>query len=183
MATMTAFDVAFRNTVENPQIEGGYVLTNLKTDPGRRTYAGISERYHPQWLGWKLIDSGVPLTDPSLKQLVRTFYYQTFWTPISGDQLPQWLAVQVFDMAVNSGPDDAVRTLQIALGTVRADGTLGPKTLGAVRSAARPQLAERFFAHRIYFYTQKTPQQAWKDNGRGWMNRLAHLLLTEAGSL
>lgn len=173
------FERAFRLTVMNPRVEGGFVLSNDATDPGGMTFAGISRRYHPRWLGWPLIDAGVPATDAALRGLVKQFYLVEFWQRINGENLPARIAMQVFDMAVNSDPADAARALQTAIGTVAVDGVIGPKTCAAAQVQDTARLLLRFFAQRLYHYTTKPSRQAWLDNGRGWTNRVA-LMMTEA---
>lgn len=196
--TASDFDRCYQATVEDPQVEGGYVLTEHPEDPGGRTFAGIAYRYHPQWAGWRLLDpedlgnadtlrharNGQPAS--ALVALVRHFYLNTFWHPIKGDHLPLPLAYNVFDMAVNAGPGDAVRTLQTTLGTVWVDGLVGPHTLKAI-SATPPQDYARLIAHynalRLRHYTTRTPAPTWAAFGRGWANRVAHFTMLSLQAL
>ena len=36
--------------------EGGFILVNVKDDPGGITYAGITRKYNPTFIGWEIID-------------------------------------------------------------------------------------------------------------------------------
>lgn len=174
------FERAFRTTVTNPQVEGGFVLTNNGSDPGGMTFAGISRRFHSRWSGWALIDANVPFTDATLQHMVKAFYFTQFWQVIDGENLPPRLALQVFDFAVNSAPDDAVRALQTALGTVKVDGRMGTKTVTAARQCEQTAVLMKIFAERLNHYTTKVSRAAWEGNGRGWANRVAHMLRVAA---
>jgi len=67
---MADFNDAYEKTILN---EGGYKLHNVPDDRGGQTYAGIARRYHPNWPGWRYIDSN-DLDNPELTKQVRAFY-------------------------------------------------------------------------------------------------------------
>jgi lysozyme family protein len=125
--------------------EGGYVLTNRKSDRGGQTYAGISRVMNPQWAGWEAIDRGeIPPSD-----LVRDFYRAGYWQPIQGDAIDrQEVAATIFNFAVNTSapgrPTVAVKLAQLVVGAT-PDGDFGPKTLAAV-NAYEPRLFKAEFA-------------------------------------
>lgn len=171
MIYTTSFLTALHATVLDPRIEGGMVRSHISNDPGGDTFAGIARKFHGGWPGWALLDNGEPYDSPRLAELVKNFYFHNFWLRINGENLPPRIAQQVFDMAVNSGPDDAVKCLQRAIGSVLVDGDIGPKTCGAARMADPLKLAVRFNAHRCRHYA-KTPQ-ARQSNTGGWWNRAA----------
>lgn len=135
--------------------EGGYV--NDPSDPGGETRFGISKRSYPS---------------EDIKNLTREraieLYRRDYWTPIKGDQLPPALALCLFDMAVNSGVAQSVRTLQKAI-DVPVDGILGPGTLGKALSLPAPILVAYFQAERVLFMS-KLPEFA--TFGRGWTRRV-----------
>lgn len=164
-----SFDVAFRESILSAN-EGGYQLSKIDGDKGGWTFAGISRVFWPYWPGWALLDAGESWTSLRLAGLVQNFYFEKFWMKINGENLPPRIAQQVFDMAVNSGPDDAAMCLQCALGMVKVDGDIGPKTCGAVRMADQVRLAMRFNAQRARHYAKSRPLQP------GWFNRLADQL-------
>ena len=87
------FDTAFDRLMGN---EGGY--SNELNDPGGETKWGISKRSYP---------------DLDIKNLTReqakAIYLRDFWIRGAMDQLPPAVAFQVFDFAVNSGIETAIR--------------------------------------------------------------------------
>jgi len=137
-------------------IEAGYV--NDPDDPGGETNWGISKRSYPHL---------------DIRNLTREaaiqIYWDDFWLPIHGDELPTIAAYQALDFAVNSSPQTAIRKLQFVLG-VADDGYWGPVTLTAARAANPIKLAFRFIAERAD-YMRKLKN--WPSAGRGWMGRLA----------
>jgi lysozyme family protein len=78
----------------------------------------------------------------------------------------------VFDAAVNSGPAQATRWLQRALG-VDPDGVIGPKTLTAAYAANPDALRARMLAQRLRFMAGLAN---WPAFSRGWSRRIADLL-------
>lgn len=166
----TNFDRAISFTVMNEAVEGGLILSELAGDKGGQTFAGISRVYWPNWGGWALLDAGEPPGSRQMVESVKGFYYRNFWAPLELDQLPLKVAMQVFDMAVNSDPRDAVRCLQRALGTVKVDGSLGPVTKAAIAHAHPTELAIRFNIARARHYARCKPLFP------GWFNRLALML-------
>lgn len=166
----TSFDHAIAFTVLNAAVEGGLTLSELPGDKGGVTFAGISRVYWPNWAGWALLDAGEPYDSPSMVDAVKGFYYRNFWAPLELDLLPQKIAIQVFDMAVNSDPKDAVRCLQRAVGTLKVDGSLGPVTKAAVAQMHPTELAIRFNIARARHFARCKPLFP------GWFNRLALML-------
>ena len=108
--------------------EGGAV--NNPKDTGGATYKGVTLK---AWRDYKQDDA---ITFDELKATsdddLKRFYKKMYWTPISGDLLPKGLDYAVFDMAVNSGTPQAIKTLQRAIGAV-PDGHLGPKSFELLR--------------------------------------------------
>ena len=131
---MSAFDRALALVLRH---EGG--LVDDPNDPGGLTNFGISQRAYPD------------LDIRNLKVADAANIYRTgYWDAIKGDQLPDGLAICVFDAAVNMGTDKAIRLLQKAC-SVQVDGILGPNTL---RTAGRlPDAVARFSADRAIAYT------------------------------
>jgi lysozyme family protein len=103
------FDEAFAKLL----IHEGGTVDNPK-DPGGLTRFGISKRSYPHLA----IDT---LTEWDAKQI----YRRDFWDAIHGEDLPKTLRFDLFDGAVNSGPAQATKWLQRALG-VEDDGALAP---------------------------------------------------------
>lgn len=139
--------------------EGGYV--NDPKDPGGETYKGITRRDHPD-----LWQNGRP-TDQQIAQR----YYDRYWQPVRGDDLPWPLCLYVFDAAVNQGVGPAIRMLQRALDTVQ-DELIGVATL-RLAAQSRPWHWARFLAFRAMRYTGT---RNFDRFGEGWFIRLFELV-------
>lgn len=151
------FDEAFERTIGH---EGGYV--DDPSDPGGETKFGISKRAYPH---------------EDIKGLTimraREIYRRDYWDRCQCDQLPAWIAGQVFDAAVNSGVRQAALWLQRAVGA-QPDGAIGAKTIAFARRADPGTAVARFNAHRLQFMTDLP---AWPAFSRGWARRIASNLL------
>ena len=165
---MASFREAFEKTMEN---EGGYYLHDVPGDRGGMTYAGISRRYHPHWIGWRMIDKGV-VSKAALEPLVRSFYKEWFWDKINGSEmLNQGMADSIYDFAVNVGPRDSARLAQ-AIVEVETDGIIGPISLKALNTCNPDLFRIKFFVGKIAWYARicnKSPGQ--KKFLLGWVNR------------
>lgn len=143
--------------------EGGYV--NNPADPGGETRWGIAKRSYPNL---------------NIKALTREaaieIYHRDFWERVHGDELPQALAFQALDAAVNHGIGNAVRWLQSAAG-VAPDGFFGPVTRAGIRALSENDLLLRFNGIRLDFYTRLS---TWPVFGRGWARRVAANLMFAA---
>lgn len=147
------FDAAFDRLMGH---EGGYV--NDPADPGGETQWGISKRSYPH-LNIRA------LTRDEAKEIYRT----DFWERLNGDRLHDGVAFQVFDFAVNSGIDTAVRYLQRAVG-VADDGNWGQKSQAAADSTTESDTIMRLNAERLDFMTRLS---VWPSFGKGWARRIA----------
>ena len=145
------FDEAFDRLLGH---EGGYV--NDPADPGGETNWGISRRSYPY-------------TD--IKNLTRdgakAIYRRDFWDQL-GDAHPA-IKFQVFDFAVNSGIQTAIRKLQAAIG-VADDGHWGKVSAKALAGMELNDVLMRFAAQRLLFMTSLS---VWDRFGRGWARRIA----------
>lgn len=150
------FDDAFDRTVGH---EGGYTLG--KNDPGGETKWGISKRSYPH-LNIKTLT----------RADARRIYLRDFWTRIDADSLPDGVAFQLFDFAVNSGIETAVRYLQRACG-VADDGFWGPVSRKAAAAKSETDLIMTLEAERLDFMTRL---QNWPVAGKGWARRIAENL-------
>jgi len=160
------FNTAFQKLLDRE----GRTLSTDPYDPGNWTGGvchvgtlkgskyGISAGAHP--------DLDIPnLTEDQAAAL----YQQEYWTPIQGDKLPDPVAYQAFDEAVQAGPKAAVKMLQMAVG-VPADGLLGPTTLAALQGMKPIMLTVRLQASMLNFYTSLSD---WPTQGKGWARRVA----------
>lgn len=148
------FDQAFDRLIGH---EGGY--SNDPRDPGGETNWGISKRSYPD----------VDIKDLS-KDNAKQIYLRDFWKPLGN--APDVVKFQVFDFAVNSGMQTAIRKLQAAIG-VADDGHWGPVSAAKLASMDVNDVLMRFMAQRLRFWTQCA---AWPTFGKGWANRAAQQL-------
>ena len=147
------------------EYEGGYV--NHPNDPGGETYKGISRRAHPNWKGWQLIDQKKPVPE----QLVQEFYYNNYWVLLKCDEMPYPVGEYLFDFGVNAGITRAVITVQRAL-NVKADGVLGPVTIGAIQKQDPQKLMYELLKDRVGYYTTITMQNSrFQVFFLGWIRR------------
>lgn len=151
--------------------EGG--LDDDPHDHGGRTAHGIIQREYdgfrarhqlPRRDVWKI-------TVPEYTEI----YHDRYWMPWC-DRLPAGLDYAFFDACVNTGPAQAARSLQRALG-VRVDGFMGDVTLGQVHAIAEEEggladLIGAFCNQRRAFYRALAQFPRY---GRGWLARVDHV--------
>ena len=147
------FNTAFDRLIGH---EGGYV--NNVLDPGGETNWGISKRSYPA------VDIK-NLTRASAKEI----YHVDFWNRVNGDRLPDGVSYQLFDFAVNSGIEPAVRYFQRAL-NVADDGNWGPVSQSAADNATESDMIMSLNAERLEFMTKLVN---WPNASRGWARRIA----------
>lgn len=149
---MAEFTEAYEITVKH---EGGH--SNHPDDKGGETYKGISRVHFPDWQGWMLVDE---IKDRcvtckghveanlngsiQLQELVTLFYRHHFWDILNCIFLPQFIANELFDTAVNMGTNYAGKCLQNALNkmnrnekdypNLKVDGSIGKITIEAVKT-------------------------------------------------
>ncbi len=150
------FDKTFDRTMG---AEGGYV--NDPTDPGGETNWGISKRSYPN------VDIK-SLTRETAKEI----YRNDFWARIEADKLPASVSFQLFDFAVNSGIETAVRYLQRAIG-VADDGHWGPHSAAAAAALTESDLVILLLSQRLDFMSRL---KNWPSAGAGWARRIAQNL-------
>lgn len=143
--------------------EGGYV--NDPKDPGGETKYGISRRSYPR-VNIVLLTRSDALA----------IYKRDFWDRINADKINGVVAFQLYDFAVNSGIETAVRHYQKAL-DVADDGHWGPVSQAASEKMSITDQLFRLIAFRQLFQTKL---RNWPDHGRGWAVRNANNLLFAA---
>lgn len=115
--------------------EGGYSYD--KDDPGGETKYGIDTPTFDMAKSKGLVKSQT-VKDLTLEE-AQKIYEELYYKPAKCDEMPAWLAVMVFDTAVNQGIGTAIRLLQQALNKFGADltvdGEIGAETLGAIKKA------------------------------------------------
>ena len=153
--------------------EGGYI--NSPADPGGETKYGISARAYP----------GVDIANLTLNA-ARDIYRRDYWTPLAGDEMPDQLALVLFDSAVNRGLKRTSKWLQCALNRINPDkpglaedGVLGPATGAACRLALERGrlnvLVLVILALRLRHYADLRHSQAVHLGG--WMIRVSDLMM------
>ena len=126
--------------------EGGYVETNAEHDRGGRTYAGVSHKSNPDWLGWALLDAG---KIDEAKVQVGLVYKNNYWNPLRLDQVnSKIIAETLFSSSVLSGPRTALKLAQRVVGTPD-DGLIGPQTLSAINAADPEKFVLKYALVRI----------------------------------
>lgn len=153
---MTAFSHALKLILRH---EGGYV--NDSQDAGGETKYGISKRAYPK-------EDIKALTVERAGQL----YKRDYWDKIKGDNLPEPIAVMVFDFAVNAGVRRAVRMMQRLLG-VTADGIIGEKTISAAKKCNADDFVTDYASERVNYYMML---KTFKRFGGGWLRRTKETL-------
>lgn len=148
--------------------EGGYV--DHPSDPGGATNMGIT---HKTLARWRRVRPWSALPKAEVAALSRgeaaAIYRAQYWNASRAGDMPAGLDLALFDFAVNSGIDRAVRTLQATLG-VPADGVVGPVTLAAVGERDVKAMINALCDRRLGFLGRLG---TFATFGRGWTRRVA----------
>ena len=165
---MAGFFQALQFTLE---AEGGFVVDN-----GGPTMQGVTQATFDSWRRRHNLPS-MPVAQ--IQEDERdAIYHQDYWLAAKCEKLPWPLSMVHFDHAVNSGPAQAIRTLQRAVG-VKPDGHWGPDTQKAVGHALaydtvlfRDLLLERLeFLYSLALMDPTTHHKSLK----GWLRRVFKL--------
>lgn len=143
-----------------PVREGGY--QDGRGDPGGETKYGISKRSYPN-------EDIQNLTTERAKEL----YRRDYWGPACCDLVPDMVRFSLFDAAVNTGPTQAKKLLQRAIGA-QEDGQVGPQTLQVLASMPEWRAAVRLEAVLQNF---RADRGNWPTASRGWTRRSSANLL------
>lgn len=163
--------------------EGPYV--NHPADRGGPTNWGITKATLEAFYGFKVTDLEVKALTQAEAKLI---YLNRYFYGPKIDKLPQLIQAQVLDIAVNSGPQQAVKLLQKVVG-VPQDGKIGPFTLAAVRASMMDANGDpdgdtdivnnALAVERLKFYARlvrkKPSQSAFIE---GWVNRACEFIRT-----
>ncbi|MCK9008510.1 glycoside hydrolase family 108 protein [Haemophilus influenzae] len=140
--------------------EGGYV--DDPRDPGGETNWGVTKRT-AQANGY----TGAMKT--MTRQQAYEIYRRAFWLCYNCEQMPDAVAYQFFDAAVNHGFGNASRMLQRAV-NVADDGIIGNMTIAAIKKMAISDVIMRLNAERLEFYCKLG---TFATFGKGWVRRVA----------
>lgn len=100
---------------------------------------------------------------------VATIYRRYYWDAVRGSDLPGGIDYTVFDFAVNSGPDRAIKYLQAVVGA-KQDGRIGPDTLAKTRAMMRATVINSLCDKRMAFLKRL---KTWPTFGKGWTSRVS----------
>jgi lysozyme family protein len=157
---VTAFDRSVALVLRH---EGGFV--HHPNDPGGATKFGIAHETLSRARGRAV--SGDDVRALTREEAI-SIYRRLYWDTVRADDLPEPVALAVFDFAVNSGPLKAVQALQCVLG-IQADGAVGPLTVAAAQGADAVQTVRRLTRKRLGFLARLA---TWPVFGRGWRRRV-----------
>jgi len=148
--------------------EGGYV--DNPADPGGETKFGITKREYPK----------VDIAALTRAEAI-AIYFRDWWQRYRYSELPGPIAAKTFDLAVNIGPDHAVRCVQRALRAcgrrVTEDGTIGRATIVAAGAANQLALIAALRAEAAGYYRTLAALERGRRAGgdreflNGWLNR------------
>jgi lysozyme family protein len=164
---MSDFNTAILVVLAN---EGGYA--NNSQDIGGETFCGISRTFHPEWVGWNLVDTfsdkSLAVANPALQSLVRQFYYANFWKFEA--VVDNRVAAKLLDSHVDTG-SVIIRIVQSLVG-VAADGVWGPQTETAVNAANGDVLLSKMRRSLIGYRFDKVAKEPKQVVFlRGWVLR------------
>ena len=155
----------FERAIEIVLAHEGETYTNHPNDHGGPTKFGIAQRWNP---------------DVNVRELTRAqaveIYWECYWRGRRYEQLPEPVAIKVFDLAVNLGERTVISCLQRALRAcgirVKIDGRLGPETWGAARRADEAVLLAALRSEAAGEYRIRVARDADQATFRdGWLNR------------
>jgi len=123
-------------------------------------------------LGW---NPGVNVRDLDRAQAIE-IYWERYWRGRRYEQLPDPVAIKVFDLAVNLGEQTVIFCLQRALRAcgirVKIDGRLGPETWRAAHRAEEAVLLAALRSEAAGEYRLRVARDAGQMTFRdGWLNR------------
>ena len=165
------------------QHEGGFV--NDPDDKGGFTYRGITRKNFPNWEGWQIVDTNLPLKNgqiiknEELEQYVREFYYDNFYHPMKIDEIDNMLiSGHLLCHGVNAGIKNSVKILQKSINeicneNISVDGIIGKITLSYANSNEQEKIANEMIVKRKEYYTnlaKRNPSQ--QKFLKGWINRV-----------
>lgn len=145
--------------------EGGF--SNHPADPGGATMKGVTQRVYDGWRkrAGRPVQSVRHISNAELIIIYRELYADK----IRFDDLPAGVDYCVFDGAVNSGPAQAVKWLQRAIGGIVVDGVLGPATLAAVQDTPALALISKMCDQRRRFLRALKTYAVFRT---GWERRV-----------
>lgn len=166
------FDDSFAALIGNeggfsndPKDKGNWTGGGLGLGELKGTKFGISAARYP----------ALDIANLSLDD-AKAIYRRDYWGAGGCDAVPDAIKFDLFDMVVNSGQANAIRTLQRSMGMHdnEVDGIMGPHTIMVAQGMNPDKAFARFQGARLFYITSST---TWDDEGRGLVNRVAANLL------
>ncbi len=117
---------------------------------------------------------GLPYQDVAAIRMseVQSIMQRDYWLPGACDKMPARLGIAHFDTAYNEGVEEAIKTLQHALG-IEVDGIFGPETLHGVVAAEQINLLASYLNARRNSYHEIVAANPSKEKFlQGWLNRV-----------
>ena len=143
------------------QEEGGF--SDDPQDPGGATNRGITLKTLEAYQHGATVEQLKAISP----DLVSAIYRREYWTVTGSGDLPDGVALIVFDFAVNAGPGRSVGMLQVVAGVER-DGSDGPATQAAIAKTSAADVVTRLTAlQRAYYEALPT----FPRFGKGWLAR------------
>ena len=157
--------------------EGGYV--NNPADKGGPTNYGITHATYANYLATTHIPQSLDLKNMS-PTVAQKIYLTEYLIKPKINQLPELIRSFMFDMAVNNGPETAIKILQTELDDSDfnvgiADGIIGQQTIQAAAKAVFTlgnELLNRLIDKRLALYKTIVKNDAsQKIFEKGWLAR------------
>lgn len=163
-----------------PYKRGKYSYMNHPADPGGATMMGITHRVYDAWR----TSRGMPVRD--VRQIedseIAAIYREQYWKLVRGDELPPGIDLAVFDFGVNSGPVQAIRSLQRALG-ITIDGQIGVATISACKSRNATEIVGQYMDERRRFGRSLKNYLPFRSGWETRWNRIELASLAMAGGV
>jgi len=108
-------------------------------------------------------------------------YYRDYWVPNRCWEMPRWVALPLFDFAVNAPARSARKALQDVIGA-KSDGKLGPRSMAALARAVEKNgerwVGLRLIDSRLERYVNRVRRGRSSPKFLlGWTRRLHHLIV------
>jgi len=148
-------------------------MVSCSSDPGGATNQGITQGTYNNFRKSKKLPT--QNVRNIAKSEVQEIYRQKYWNTVQGDKLPKATALQLFDYAVHSGPQQAVKDLQRAAG-LKPTGTLSNTDIATIKTQDDTTLAKNLLQRRrntLHEIINRRPASAVFQ--KGWNNRLDSL--------
>jgi lysozyme family protein len=135
-------------------------------DPGGRTNQGVTQARYDEYRK----DMGQPKKDVwQMADVERdAIYRRYYWNPVRGDDLPDPVAIEVYDYGVNSGPGRSSAVLNYILGRNEKVTTVDATTLKMIAVVDQAKLVNAINRERQAFLRSL---KTFPTFGNGWINR------------